>query len=618
MKSKLFFVAFIICSCGHLIGQNRFEYDLTAYFDRIDKLISTRSDKNLTILDKKLLLKSEMKGSGIDKIDACLDLFTYFVYKSTDSAKKHNDNAQLLSTQLGYTKGYLKARANQGFIYFINGDFGNTMKTVNGIMSEEKLKDYPQIKEDVEILKSYVYTEQGQYPLALETALNCLERGESIEDPYILMRSYSALSHVYLRLGVYDKALDNCLKGLDYVLDLQKLQFILPKIDEIARMVHRLEGGEKAMEIYDFYLKTEQKISGPGSYIQSVVYMNIAQIYRESGELEHAQDYLQKSLELINKNRYSFRKPRVHVAMAELRLERKDTIGAIQSYKEALVNAQNIKAYDVIKNASGKLSQLYLSQKGGKASDFYFSIHNKVNDSLFSTESEQKIKILEAQREISEILRQKEVLSIQKSSQDQRYRFLAMICALMILTALITSYSYYKVKMKNRLLFDRTKELALEKSNKSSSTALLSSATPSLKLQTNGNGIEEEYIDKDIKEIILTKLERLERDKFFLNTKCSLSKLSDELQTNQKYLSLVINHEKKSNFNNYINELRINHLLERLLQDREFRDSKLSYIARESGFNNQNTFYAAFKKRLGILPSYFIRKLNEEEEQEKV
>ena len=117
-------------------------------------------------------------------------------------------------------------------------------------------------------------------------------------------------------------------------------------------------------------------------------------------------------------------------------------------------------------------------------------------------------------------------------------------------------------------------------------------------------------IDKDIKNIIMTKLEKLEKENFYLDPQCNLHQLSEQLKTNPKYLSQVINQEKKSNFNNYINELRINYLLPKLLKDIEFRNSKLSYIAFSLGYNNLNTFNAAFKKRLGILPSNFINELN--------
>lgn len=120
-------------------------------------------------------------------------------------------------------------------------------------------------------------------------------------------------------------------------------------------------------------------------------------------------------------------------------------------------------------------------------------------------------------------------------------------------------------------------------------------------------------IDKDVQDIILIKLEKLEKQLFFLDANCSLHQLAEQLKTNPKYLSQVINQAKKTNFNNYINELRINYLLPKLLTDLEYRNNKLYYIAISLGFNNLNTFNSAFKKRLGILPSYFIEELNNNE-----
>ena len=110
----------------------------------------------------------------------------------------------------------------------------------------------------------------------------------------------------------------------------------------------------------------------------------------------------------------------------------------------------------------------------------------------------------------------------------------------------------------------------------------------------------------------MNKLNKLEKELFFIDQNCTLRNIAAELKTNPKYLSQVINQEKKSNYSNYINELRINYLLTKLLKEKDFRESKLSYIAVSIGYNNLNTFNAAFKKRQGILPSYFIRELIQE------
>ncbi|MDD7913531.1 hypothetical protein [Polaribacter ponticola] len=55
-----------------------------------------------------------------------------------------------------------------------------------------------------------------------------------------------------------------------------------------------------------------------------------------------------------------------------------------------------------------------------------------------------------------------------------------------------------------------------------------------------------------------------------------------------------------------------------MINEKDFRESKLGYIAVCAGYNNLNTFNAAFKKRQGILPSYFIKKLIQESEMELV
>lgn len=125
-------------------------------------------------------------------------------------------------------------------------------------------------------------------------------------------------------------------------------------------------------------------------------------------------------------------------------------------------------------------------------------------------------------------------------------------------------------------------------------------------------------IDEDIKDIILAKLEKLEEMNFFLNPECTMRMVALQLKTNPKYLSQVINQEKEMNFNNYINELRINFLIKKLLEDKDFRESKLSYISASIGYNNLNTFNAAFKKRQGILPSYFISEMIQELERKRV
>jgi len=107
-----------------------------------------------------------------------------------------------------------------------------------------------------------------------------------------------------------------------------------------------------------------------------------------------------------------------------------------------------------------------------------------------------------------------------------------IILIITLVSGFFATLSYFKVKRKNKLLFYRTKELAVEKLNQNKKVVL--GEGNDAKDQVNNLNSNKNYLDKDVKEIILTKLNRLEEEAFFLNSKCSLHSLAEVLQTNQK------------------------------------------------------------------------------------
>ena len=108
---------------------------------------------------------------------------------------------------------------------------------------------------------------------------------------------------------------------------------------------------------------------------------------------------------------------------------------------------------------------------------------------------------------------------------------------------------------------------------------------------------------------ILENLEEFERSKLFLDKQMRIASLAKHLDTNTRYLSTIINAEKDKTFNNYINSLRINYILEKLDSDPKYLTYKISYLAEESGFASQSSFTAAFKDFTGKTPSTYIRDL---------
>lgn len=82
------------------------------------------------------------------------------------------------------------------------------------------------------------------------------------------------------------------------------------------------------------------------------------------------------------------------------------------------------------------------------------------------------------------------------------------------------------------------------------------------------------------------------------------------MNTNSSYLSKVVNFYKHKNFASYINDLRIEYVVEQLKEDKKLRSYTIKSIADEVGFNNVESFTKAFYKKTGIRPSYYINNLN--------
>jgi len=118
----------------------------------------------------------------------------------------------------------------------------------------------------------------------------------------------------------------------------------------------------------------------------------------------------------------------------------------------------------------------------------------------------------------------------------------------------------------------------------------------------------------ETEEKLLQSLQQFENSELYLRNDISLPTLASYCKTNTKYLSRIINKYKGMDFNNYINSLRINYIIEKLNTHPEYRKYKIATLAEESGFSSQNKFATIFKKVTDISPSLFIKCLQDQDD----
>jgi AraC-like DNA-binding protein len=100
----------------------------------------------------------------------------------------------------------------------------------------------------------------------------------------------------------------------------------------------------------------------------------------------------------------------------------------------------------------------------------------------------------------------------------------------------------------------------------------------------------------------------MEMDKLYLNGKLSIRDVSNELNIPKQYISEVLNEHMKTNFQDFINEYRVEEFIKRLENDQNNQFTLLG-IATEVGFNSKSSFNAIFRKSKGLTPTQFKKNL---------
>ena len=81
----------------------------------------------------------------------------------------------------------------------------------------------------------------------------------------------------------------------------------------------------------------------------------------------------------------------------------------------------------------------------------------------------------------------------------------------------------------------------------------------------------------------------------------SAKRLAEDLGTNTRYVSAVVNVRFHMNYTSFVNKFRIEEAMT-ILVDKRYQDLNMEDISDMVGFANRQSFYAAFYKFLGVTP----------------
>jgi AraC-like DNA-binding protein len=245
----------------------------------------------------------------------------------------------------------------------------------------------------------------------------------------------------------------------------------------------------------------------------------------------------------------------------------------------------------------------YFKEKGDKENQLKYITKYMYIDSTLQKNYKEFAKKLQKEYDTPHLLSEKETLiqSLEKDNAKSHWG----IGSLILITISVSGFGIYQHSLKKNY---RSRFEKIMNQTEVSNDPLTNTSKEEIEIQTNntkeGIGIAEELIKQ-----ILKKLKNFETQKEYLQSNITVQMLSSTFETNSKYISKIVNTYKGKTFIQYINDLRIEYSIAQLQQRSKLRNYTIHALALEFGFNSAESFSAAFYKKTGIKPTYFIKEL---------
>ncbi len=387
--------------------------------------------------------------------------------------------------------------------------------------------------------------------------------------------------------------------GLDAIAAQYYINTIVPaetlKTDEAT---FYLKGGKALLNAYkemgqENWQKAFENFTEANSYFEKIpnkILVNettatMAEIYAKVYSIDSAQEYLETIVtNSSDEHPNNFLKMVALNQLGNLWFQKQDYAKSIKSYQGALEISEQFHNKNYEAQISENLSSVYLALKDPNNFYSYKKIAQKLDNEAETAENQAVNSIYNYVNNNHTAKRD----SLKKMYTRNLWIFSGVLVVI-ILTWILLRFRYRnRAKQYNSFISyienrQRPKEI--------------------IPLKEVSKGLN---IPQETENALVNKLNQFENSKQFTKQDMSLALLAANFDTNTKYLSEVINTHKGKNFNSYINELRINYIIDKLKNNRTYLQYKISYLAEESGFSSHSSFATVFKAVTGIPPTVFI------------
>lgn len=477
--------------------------------------------------------------------------------------------------KIGFDKAVLKCKSSLAILYFNSGEFEKVIEISDDIeLRAKKLNNFSALT-GIYRNVSASYGMLGLDQQAIENLDKALDYAKYIEDKNV--RHY----RIGLIYDSYSASYDNLKESPELI-----LSYINKSIEELNKIPD--EGTR------------EDVLSGKHNAI-GIQYVKLGKLYSESfKDYQSAEKYYLKALEVLENPKLEIEVTNKIAAfsyISEFYLTQKDFEKSIFYGEKALDFTNKSEQPELRKQLYNTLFKAYLETGQKEKSKHFAELYTQLNDTLRQADRNS------ASTSIKKIIAKKE------SNYNQSLKIALGIVGAIVIVSLIFFLFW---RRKNMLIHKKYEELInkinIEKEEKNS----LDTQDPEAENKENIESKSGIQITDETLKALLQKLDKFETSDKYLRKDISLTWMANNLNTNTKYLSEIIKVYKNKSFSGYINGLRIEYVIRKLISNPQYREYKISYLADECGYASRQVFVIGFKKETGFTPSYFIENLKKD------
>ncbi|MGB6083878.1 tetratricopeptide repeat protein [Moheibacter sp.] len=430
------------------------------------------------------------------------------------------------------------------------------------------------LKADAYLSKGILYYKYKKYKPALDLYLKSLSHLEKTDDEYLYFKILYNLAQVKNYLGYYEEAIAHYKDCIEYFRKENKRGY-LNSLHALALCYSRLGDFAQSNEVIALGKAESEKLS-----INMEAYFNLLLGINSS----YLNDY-HTAIRLIGESMRVMESSRdfAQIAMGNFYLgkshwvldKREKAVGFFRKVDEIFERHNYIQPQ--LREAYYYLGQYYQEMGNTDSVNYHLSQLSKAN---WHYEKEYLILTPKILKEYDFAQSQKENYALKDSLQKkekEKWCFLAGIGSFLIISVLAF---VYRGKI-------RKEKLQIKSERKTRSIELNDSVLSNL-----GN-----------------QLSKFEQSGKFLKKDWTQAQLASEFGSNVAYLKEAIKKLKNKTFSAYINDLRIEYLLDLLEKDRKIRHYDNKSLAKEVGFSSTSRFTKAFQSRTGMRPGEYMEHL---------